>query len=113
MAGQEPTAQLPWFVLDPVLNWGVPFIVLLPRAAKRKPSALLTVSAVVLIGRWLSLYLIAAPAVLPAPRLGILELVMTAGFGGLAFLAATRSFAAAPLIARNDPFLAESLQHQA
>ena len=87
-------AWLPWFVIDPVLNWGVPFIVLLPRAAKRNTSVLFAVSAVVLVGRWLGLYLIAAPAVLPGPRIGALELVMTIGFGGLAFLAATRSLAA-------------------
>jgi hypothetical protein len=104
---------LPLFVLTPVLNWGVPFVLLLPRAAKRNPALLKAVAAVVLLGRWLDLYVIAAPAVLPGPRLGFLELLIAAGFAGLFFLAFTRSLAGAPLLARNDPFLAESLRHHA
>jgi hypothetical protein len=104
-------AWLPWFVLDPVLNWGIPFVVLLPRAAKRRPGVLAGVSAVVLAGRWLDLYVIAAPSVLRGPRLGLPELLVAAGFAALFFLAAARSLARAPILARNDPFLAESLRH--
>jgi hypothetical protein len=104
-------AWLPWFVLDPVLNWGVPFVVLLPRAGKRRPGVLAGVSAILLAGRWLDLYVIAAPAVLREPRLGLPELLVAAGFAALFFLAATRSLARAPILARNDPFLAESLRH--
>jgi hypothetical protein len=104
---------LPLFVLNPVLNWGVPFVVLLPRAAKRNPAVLLGVAITVLAGRWLNLYLIAAPAVLPQPRLGILDLLIAGGVAGVCFLGLSRSLAGAPLLARNDPFLAESLRHRA
>ena len=38
---------------------------------------------------------------------------MTAGLGGVFFLGLTRGLAGAPLLARNDPFLAESLRHGA
>ncbi|HEV8581602.1 MAG TPA: hypothetical protein VGX68_21250 [Thermoanaerobaculia bacterium] len=102
---------LPLFVLDPILNWGVPFVVLLPRAAKRTPAILLGVAIAVLAGRWLDLYLIAAPAVLPEPRLGLLELLITAGLGGVFFLGLIRSLAGAPLLARYDPFLEKTLHH--
>src|SRR6185436_13289190 len=87
---------LPLFVLDPVLNWLVPFVVLMPRKAKRNPAVLRWVSVVVLAGRWLGIYLIAAPFVLPAPRLGLLELLLTAGLGGLFFLGLTRRSPARP-----------------
>lgn len=106
-------AWLPLFVLAPVLNWLLPFLVLLPRAAKRDPRVLAGAAAVVLAGRWLDLYLIAAPAVLPAPRLGALELLITAAYAGLFYLAGTRVLGRAPLLARNDPFLSESLSHHA
>ncbi|HEX4960140.1 MAG TPA: hypothetical protein VF173_04830 [Thermoanaerobaculia bacterium] len=106
-------AWLPLFILVPMLNWLVPFLVLLPRAAKRNPRVLAGAAAVVLAGSWLNLYVIAAPAVLPSPRLGPLELLITAGYAGLFFLAATRSLGRAPLLARNDPFLGESLRHHA
>jgi hypothetical protein len=106
-------AWLPLFVLDPVLNWVVPFVVLMSRKAKRNPAVLRWVSVVVLVGRWLGVYLIAAPFVLPAPKLGLLELLVTAGLGGVFFLGLTRRLAGAPLLARNDPFLAESLRQHA
>lgn len=67
----------------------------------------------VLAGRWLDLYLIVAPAVLPVPRLGPLEILITAGYAGLFYLAGTRILGRAPLLARNDPFLPESLHHHA
>jgi hypothetical protein len=86
---------LPLFVLAPVLHWLVPFLLLLPRAAKRSPRVLSAASGVVLAGSWLNLYLI------------------TAGYAGLFYLAGTRSLAGAPLLARNDPFLPESLRHHA
>jgi hypothetical protein len=106
-------AWRPLFVLAPLLNWLLPFAVLLPRAAKRNPRVLAGAAAVVLAGHWLDLYLIVAPAVLPAPRLGLLELLITAGYAGFFFLAGSRILAGAPLLARNDPFLPESLRHHA
>jgi len=106
-------AWLPLFVAAPVLNWLLPFLILLPRAAKRDPRVLAGAAAVVLAGRWLDLYMIVAPAVLPAPRLGALELLITAGYAGLFLLAGTRILTRAPLLARNDPFLPESLHHHA
>jgi hypothetical protein len=104
---------LPLFVAVPVLNWGVPFLVLMPRRAKRNPKVLRVVCMIVLAARWLDLYVVAAPFVFPAPKLGLLELLVTAGLGGVFFLGLTRSLAGAPLVARNDPFLAESLRHHA
>jgi hypothetical protein len=106
-------AWLPLFVLTPVLSWGVPFLVLMPRKAKQNPQVLATVCIVVLAARWLDLYVIAAPFVYPAPRLGLLELLITAGLAGVFFLGLTRALASAPLVARNDPFLTESLRHHA
>ncbi len=102
---------LPLFALVPVLSWLVPFLALMSRGAKRSPTVLAAVACVVLVGSWLNLYMIVAPAVLPGPRLGLPELLITAGFAALLWLAATRALASAPLLARNDPFLGESLRH--
>jgi hypothetical protein len=104
---------LPLFALVPVLSWLVPFLALMSRGAKRSPTVLAAIACVVLLGSWLNLYMIVAPAVLPGPRLGLPELLITAGFVALVWLAATRALASAPLLARNDPFLGESLRHHA
>ena len=106
-------AWLPLFILIPVLNWLVPFLGLLSRDAKRNPRVVGGAAAVVLVGGWLNVYGIVAPAVLPGPRLGVIELLITAGYAGFFFLAGTRSLGRAPLLAHNDPFLPESLRHHA
>lgn len=49
------------FWLNVVVNFAVPFIVLLSAKAKRHTATLLQVSLVVLAGRWLDFYLLIAP----------------------------------------------------
>jgi hypothetical protein len=99
------------FLLNPLLNWLIPFVVLLPRKAKRNPVVLRWVAGIILLGRWLDLYLLVAPAVLPRPRIGPLEVLITLGFAGIAVYAGSRALRRAPLLTRGDPFLAESLAH--
>jgi hypothetical protein len=106
-------AWLPLFALAPVLRWLLPFLILLSQRTKRNPKVLAGVAGVVLLGSWLDIYMNVAPAVLPGPRLGAPELLITAGFAALLWLAATRALASAPLLPRNDPFLGESLRHGA
>lgn len=77
----------PLFVLNACLNWGVPFLVLLPRAAKRDAGILVKVAIVLLVGRWLDLYLSVVPSLAGNPPLpGLAELGTVAG--GVAILAA-------------------------
>lgn len=49
------------FWLNVVVNFAIPFIVLLSAKAKRNPTMLLQVSLAVLAGRWLDYYLLIAP----------------------------------------------------
>jgi len=51
----------PLFILNLCLNWVVPFVVLMNRPAKRSRSVLAKVALVVLLGRWLDLYLMIMP----------------------------------------------------
>jgi hypothetical protein len=55
------------FHLNAVLNWVVPFVALLGAGPKRRPGALLQVAAVVLVGRWLDVFLLVAPSTGPLP----------------------------------------------
>ena len=102
----------PVFLLNVLLNWAVPFVVLLSVTAKRKPSVLLEVCWTILAGRWVDLYLmIFPPLVGEHPVFGVWEAGFLLGTGGVFFLALFRAFRSAPLVPLNDPFLAESLHY--
>jgi hypothetical protein len=66
-------------------TWFIPFIGLLGVAPKKNPATLALFSAVVLLGQWIQHWLVIVPSVASAPRLplGLDELLITAGFGGL------------------------------
>ena len=98
-----------WFVLflaNVVLNWLVPFVVLLRRDAKRRRQTLGLVAAIVLVGRWLDLYLMIFPAVVgEAPRIGVWEVGLTVGGLGGFGLALAWVLKGAPAVPLGDPDL--------
>ena len=100
------------FIINFALNWVLPFFVLLPRENKRNTGIMVKVAIVVLVGRWLDLYLMIFPATDQAsPVFGIWEIGITAGAGGLFGLLIFRALRQAPLIPLKDPHLHESLHH--
>jgi hypothetical protein len=102
-----------WLVLASIaLNWVVPFVALMSRAAKRRPDVLVKVAAVVLVGRWIDLYLMIAPASGgAAATIGPLEIGAAVGGLSLFALAWDRAFAGARPVPVRDPFLQESLHY--
>jgi hypothetical protein len=102
----------PLFLLNVALNWAVPFVVLMRRDTKRQGATLVGVALVVLVGRWVDLYLMILPPVLgSAPSAGVLELGLTAGGLGLFLSALFRALRQAPLVPIGDPLLTESLHY--
>jgi hypothetical protein len=100
------------FLANVVLNWLVPFAVLLRRDMKRQRTALRRVAVVVLLGRWLDVYLMIFPAVAGgAPRIGVWEVGLTAGGIGCFGLVLVWILRGAPVVPLADPQLAESLQY--
>ena len=104
-----------WGVLmhaNVVVNWLIPFLVLLPRPAKRSESVLLKVCVLLLIGRWLDLYLMIAPSHQregPVPTLWDASAMV---FGvALLVLVLLRVLGRVRLVPKRDPMLAESLHH--
>ena len=79
---------LPYLLLLPVLKFVVPFILLVPRNAKRNPRVLVPVSILILLAQFLELYVMVGPAVghgeeIAHGHLPIVEFAATLGFLGL------------------------------
>lgn len=102
----------PMILASLVLNWVIPFFMLLPRSNKRNETIMLRVAVIVLIGRWVDLSVMIFPSVVgDAPPLGIPEVAGVATGCGIAVWCFARSFATAPPVPRYDPFLLESLHY--
>jgi hypothetical protein len=91
-------------------NWLIPFLVLLPRGAKHDESTMLRICALLLVGRWLDLYLMIQPVFYPeGPVLGIWEIAPLIGATALFLALLRRRLRAVDLVPRGDPYLVESL----
>lgn len=99
-------------IVNPIVNWLVPFLVLLPRAAKRRESTLLKVCALLLVGRWLDLQLMIQPSFSPdGPQIGPWEAGPLLVALPLFVLVCHRILARGRLVPTRDPMLGESLHH--
>jgi hypothetical protein len=102
----------PVFFANLVLGWALPFLALLPRAAKRNARWLAAAAVLLLFARWMDVWQMVLPANFPQrPWPGPLELAGLAGPAGLFVLHVARSFARVPLLARRDPYFIESAHH--
>jgi hypothetical protein len=100
------------FWLNVVLNWILPFALLLSRAAKRDVRVVVAASLSIVAGRWLDLYLIVVPAMLAGPTLGFGDILVALAFLALIAGPSARALGVAPMLPINDPWLADSLKHQ-
>lgn len=101
-------------LLNPLVNWLVPFLALLARGPKRTESTLLKVGVLLLLGRWLDLYTLIQPThgVLDAgPALGPWEVAPLLAGAALCTLLAFRTFGRARAVPVGDPALGASLAH--
>ncbi|MEM7108071.1 MAG: quinol:cytochrome C oxidoreductase [Bacteroidota bacterium] len=100
------------FFVNLILNFFLPFLLLMTRDAKRHMSMLKVVCPIVIGGHFIDFYLMITPGVMQNDGgFGFMEVGMFMIFA-VAFLFVTLSnLAKAPLYARNHPMLGESLHH--
>ncbi len=107
---------LPYMLALPALKFAIPFVLMLPRDAKRTPGRLIPVAVLVLFAQFWELFMMVAPAVghgeaAAAAHMPVVELAGTLGFIGLFTLVfgwALRRNNPVPL---KDPGLSECLHY--
>jgi hypothetical protein len=107
---------LPYILLLPVLKFVVPFLVMLPRDAKRNPRKLVPVAALILFAQFWELYVMVGPAMghgehAAHGHLPLVELGATLGFLGLFTLVFGWALARHEPVPLKDPALAECLDY--
>jgi hypothetical protein len=101
-----------WFYLNLVLNFLTPLLLLMDRDNKRSENRLLVVCIIVLCGHWVDYYQMIMPgAVEDKNGFGPIEVGIALGFVGLFTFTVLTALSKKPLIAKNHPFLQESLNH--
>ncbi|MCC6636044.1 MAG: quinol:cytochrome C oxidoreductase [Chitinophagaceae bacterium] len=101
------------FWLSPIINFVIPFLVLMTRESKRYNSLIIISSIFMLFGHWLDLYLMIMPGTVghEHSHLGIPEFGTLAFFVGLFLYVMFTSLSKAPIIPKNHPMLQESFHH--
>jgi magnesium-transporting ATPase (P-type) len=107
---------LPYLLILPVLKFVVPFLLMLPRDAKRNPRKLIPVAALIVFAQFWELYVMVAPAMghgdhVAHGHLPLVELAATLGFLGLFVLVFGWALARTEPVPLKDPALAECLDY--
>jgi len=104
-----------WKILTMILVFGhflVPFLGLMPRAAKRNLTYLKFMSIWILVMHFIDIYWIAMPALHPHGfRFSWIDGATFLAIGGIVVWYITRKFVAGSLVPVNDPKLLESIRH--
>lgn len=107
-----------------LVNFALPFLILMAKDTKRQSGILAFVSIVVLLGHWVDFYQMVKPGVwktVVGPEAGtfvlgwhfpgFVDLGMFIGFAGLFLWVVFSSLSKASLVPQNDPYLQESIHH--
>lgn len=109
---REVPGWLPVSIALPIVRFLLPFLLLLPRAAKRCPKYLGIVACLVIFGEWLDLNYLVMPTFSPSKFVvGWQDIGMFLGFLGFFLFFVRRYLAKHNTVPVKDPYLHESLNH--
>jgi hypothetical protein len=107
------TSPYSWiFFANLILNFVLPFLLLMTRDAKRHMSMLKVVCPIVIVGHWFDFYNMVTPGVMKEQGgLGLLEIGLALIFLAAFLWITLSSLSKMPLFGKNHPMLEESLHH--
>jgi hypothetical protein len=100
------------FFLNLIINFVAPLLILMKRGSKRNYGTITMMAALILFGHWLDFYQMVFPSISRdhVPFM-LVDLGIALGFVGLIMFVTIRSLVKHPMIAKNHPFLKESIIH--
>lgn len=108
----ESDVYSPFIFVNLVLNFFLPFLVLMTRDAKRHAIFLKVVCSLIILGHWFDFFLMVQPGTLGQNGgFGLMEVGMFLVYGSAVTLVVLGALAKKPLIAKNHPMLEESYHH--
>ena len=107
---QNPWEPLAWVIL--AVCFVLPFLTLLSRKTKMRPVPMMALSGLILLGMWLERFLLVAPSLSHSEEipLGLMELLITAGFLGAMALTVIVFLNRFGLFSLSDPLFQEEVK---
>jgi hypothetical protein len=102
---------MPLFYLELVINWVIPFALLLSNYLVTHKNTLLAICVVIILGQWVDLYQQVIVGTYGKLEIGLIEIGTFIGFAGMFAFFVARSLASAALVPKHHPYLEESLHH--
>jgi len=99
------------FFLEIVLNWAIPFMVLLPVKASRNMTLIFVIIIFLIIGQYIDLFVQVIPGTTGLLKFGWIEAGMFLGYAGLFSLVVATTLSKSKLIPQNHPYIEESINH--
>jgi len=100
-----------FFFANILINWFLPFILLMPKATAQNKLVVKIVIPILIIGQFVDLYLQIFPGTLGEQVLGFQEIGIFVGFAGLFMLVTGYGLTRANLYPVNHPYLEECKHH--
>ncbi|MHC5010309.1 MAG: hypothetical protein ACYTG6_05070 [Planctomycetota bacterium] len=105
-------AWAPLAIANVALNWAIPFVILMPRKAKRNERVLLQAAVILILGRWLDLFLLIMPATAGgSPVFMAWDIWLPLGALSVFALVWWRAMGRAPPVPLADPATVVEVQH--
>jgi Ni/Fe-hydrogenase subunit HybB-like protein len=99
-----------WFSF--IINFLAPLLILMRRGSKRNYATMTFMAIVILFGHWLDFYQMVYASLFPNEvHLNLFDFGVAAGFVGLIIFSTGRVMAKYPMIAKNHPFVKETIIH--
>ena len=107
---QGPYSGVFWFNF--IINFLAPFLIFMRRSSKRNYTTVTIMSLIIIFGHWLDFYQMVMASIAPEHvEMNLFDFGIALGFVGVIMLVAGRVMSKYPLVAKNHPFMKESIIH--